>query len=177
VVKPGPVDGNAMAVEGPLQPGDKVVIDGADRLRDGAKVEVIASDPTKRPGADAPAGGSRRGARGGADAAPGATKGAGERTVAPGASSSPATAAPPGTPSSPATAAPPGASSSPATAASSGALSQPAAEGNGGQRQRRMDNLPPEVAEKLKAMSPEERRAWFQKQREEGGPAGKATPN
>ena len=123
VVKPGPVDGNAMAVEGPLQPGDKVVVDGADRLRDGAKVEVIASDPTKRPGADAPAGGSRRGAT------------------------------------------------------SPGASSPPAADGNGGQRQRGMDNLPPEVAEKLKAMSPEERRAWFQKQREEGGPAGKATPN
>jgi multidrug efflux system membrane fusion protein len=96
VVKPGAVDGNAMAVEGPLSPGDRVVIDGADRLRDGAKVEVIASDPKQRPGADAAAGGARR-----------------------------------------------------------------------------ADRLPPEVAEKLKAMSPEERRAWFQKQKEEGGTAGK----
>ncbi|MDE2371353.1 MAG: efflux RND transporter periplasmic adaptor subunit, partial [Burkholderiales bacterium] len=42
VVKPGPVDENWMAVEGPLQAGDRVVIDGIDRLRDGAKVEVIA---------------------------------------------------------------------------------------------------------------------------------------
>ena len=64
VVKPGPVDGNWMAVEGPLQPGDKVVIDGADRLRDGAKVEVIASDPKQRPGASAAgAGGARHAGR------------------------------------------------------------------------------------------------------------------
>ncbi len=83
IVKPGPADGSWMAVEGPLQPGDKVVIDGADRLRDGAKVEVIASDPKQRPGADAPAAGGRRGAGGPADATPGATKGgAGERPAA-----------------------------------------------------------------------------------------------
>jgi multidrug efflux system membrane fusion protein len=145
IVKPGPADGNWMSVDGPLQPGDKVVIDGADRLRDGAKVEVIASDPKQRSGADAPAGGTRRGARGPADATPGATGGAGERPAA--------ATAPPAAPS------------------------PPAWDGNAGERQRRMDRLPPEVAEKLKAMTPEERRAWFQKQREEAGPAGKTAPN
>lgn len=54
-VTPGPVDGELMAVDGPLKPGDKVVTDGADKLRDGAKVEVIA--PEKR---QSPAGGDQK---------------------------------------------------------------------------------------------------------------------
>ena len=36
-------DGDLSAVQGSLHPGDKVVIDGADRLRDGAKVDVPAT--------------------------------------------------------------------------------------------------------------------------------------
>ena len=56
VVKPGAVDGDWMAVEGPLQPGEQVVIDGVDRLRDGAKVEVIKADTKQRAGADKPPG-------------------------------------------------------------------------------------------------------------------------
>ncbi len=60
VVKPGTVDGGWMAVEGDLQSGDKVVIDGTDRLREGAKVEVI--EPDSKPGAKAgkQGGGSKR---------------------------------------------------------------------------------------------------------------------
>jgi multidrug efflux system membrane fusion protein len=42
VVKPGVVDGEWMAIEGAVAPGEKVVVDGVDRLRQGAKVEVIA---------------------------------------------------------------------------------------------------------------------------------------
>jgi multidrug efflux system membrane fusion protein len=53
VVTPGAVDGGWMAVEGALQPGEKVVVDGTDRLREGAKVEVIATDPAQRAGAAA----------------------------------------------------------------------------------------------------------------------------
>jgi membrane fusion protein, multidrug efflux system len=60
LVKPGTVDAGWMAVEGDLQPGDKVVIDGTDRLREGAKVEVIAATP---------AGDGAKGAKRGADAA------------------------------------------------------------------------------------------------------------
>ncbi len=106
VVTPGPVDRNWMAIEGPLQVGDTVVIDGSDRLREGGKVEVIAAkDPTK-PDASASQEGERSG------------------------------------------------------------------------RQRRMENLPPEVAAKLKNMSPDERRAWFKEHRGELGqsasPAGPA---
>jgi multidrug efflux system membrane fusion protein len=40
-VTPGAVDGDWVAVTGDLQPGDKVVIDGVDRLRNGAKAEAI----------------------------------------------------------------------------------------------------------------------------------------
>lgn len=93
VVKPGPVDGNWMAVEGELHVGERVVIDGVDRLREGAKVEVIVADPKQRAGASAPA--------------------------------------------------------------------------DGGQQRNRLANLTPEVAEKIKAMSPDERRAWFQQHRGE----------
>lgn len=59
VITPGTVDGDWMAIEGPLKVGEKVVIDGVDRLREGAKVEIIATDPKQRAGANAPAGGKR----------------------------------------------------------------------------------------------------------------------
>jgi membrane fusion protein, multidrug efflux system len=39
-VKLGPADGERVAVTEGLAPGDKVVTDGADRLRDGAKVTI-----------------------------------------------------------------------------------------------------------------------------------------
>jgi len=96
-VKPGPVDGNWMAVEGELDVGERVVIDGVDRLREGAKVEVIAADPRQRAGAQESGKGGRRGG---------------------------------------------------------------------------MANLPPEVAAKLKGMSPEERKAWFQQHRGEFNKGG-----
>lgn len=90
----GAVDGDWQAVQGELKPGDRVVTDGADRLRDGARVEVI-------------------------------------------------------------------------TPAAAGAASAPGAA----QRPHRMDRVPPEMAEKLKAMSETERRQWFQQQREQQGGA------
>jgi multidrug efflux system membrane fusion protein len=71
VVKPGPVDEGWMAVEGALKPDDKVVVDGTDRLREGAKVELIAADPKQRTGANAPAGGGPRHGRESRDNPPG----------------------------------------------------------------------------------------------------------
>jgi multidrug efflux system membrane fusion protein len=44
----GQISGNIMAVEKGLAPGEKVVIDGADKLRQGAKVEI--SSPGERGG-------------------------------------------------------------------------------------------------------------------------------
>ncbi|MGH6862734.1 MAG: efflux transporter periplasmic adaptor subunit, partial [Methylocella sp.] len=40
----GPLDGPMFAVNKGLSPGDRVVVDGADRLRDGAKVLISAAD-------------------------------------------------------------------------------------------------------------------------------------
>lgn len=52
-VKLGYVEGDYTAVEGELKPGDLVVSDGTDKLKDGAKVEVI------KPGAAAPSAGNK----------------------------------------------------------------------------------------------------------------------
>ncbi len=60
-IKLGAQDGDLFAVESGLSPGDRVVTDGADRLRDGAKVSI--PDNSHRPGAGAAAG--RGGAGGG----------------------------------------------------------------------------------------------------------------
>ena len=68
-VVPGPVEGGRVAVEGALEPGTRVVLDGGDKLRDGARVEVIV------PGA----GGAGTGGPGG----PGRGKGPGGGTRAP----------------------------------------------------------------------------------------------
>jgi multidrug efflux system membrane fusion protein len=38
----GPLDGGMYAVTSGLKPGDRVVVDGIDRLRDGAKVMISA---------------------------------------------------------------------------------------------------------------------------------------
>ena len=67
----GANDGDWQAVQGALQPGDTVVTDGADRLRDGAKVEVIV--PTKAAPGEGQGGGRRRGAHAGGSAASAAT--------------------------------------------------------------------------------------------------------
>ena len=107
VVTPGTVDGGWMAVDGPLQSGDKVVIDGTDRLREGAKVEIIDATTAAR--------GSANAAKRGVDRA-----------------------------------------SKPVGAASAAAP----------ERGRWMEGLTPEQIEKVKAMNPDERRAWIRQQRQ-----------
>ena len=101
----GVADGDLIPALSGLQAGDQVAVDGFDRLREGAKVEVVTAEsravkegPGKR--------GGRRGGRRGGDGAPGM---------------------PPGTPGAPAT---PAAAASPApanavAAPQSGAKSQP----------------------------------------------------
>lgn len=107
-------DGDFTAVQGDLKEGDQVVTDGADRLRDGGKAEVI-----KVPAAGASVPGGRRGRGAGAGAGP-------------------------------------------ASAASGVSASASAADG---ERPRWADRVPPEMVEKLKAMSPEDRRTWIQQHR------------
>jgi len=69
-VKLGPVQGETTAIASGLKPGDSVVVDGADKLREGARVEVITRD------GEAPAvpGGGRRGGKGDRPAGAGAPK-------------------------------------------------------------------------------------------------------
>lgn len=57
-VKTGQADGERIAVAEGLKAGERVVIDGADRLREGGKVEVIdrRGSPNTAAGASAPAG-------------------------------------------------------------------------------------------------------------------------
>jgi multidrug efflux system membrane fusion protein len=71
-VKLGPVQGEVTAIASGLVPGDTVVVDGADKLREGAKVEMIARD-AQAPAAPA---GARRGSRGERPAGTGPPKGA-----------------------------------------------------------------------------------------------------
>jgi multidrug efflux system membrane fusion protein len=49
----GAQDGDFFAVNSGLSPGDRVVTDGADRLRDGAKVSIPANTPAPPSGSDA----------------------------------------------------------------------------------------------------------------------------
>lgn len=44
----GVTDGDRVSVQGELQPGDQVVTDGIDRLREGATVTVIAADKAQK---------------------------------------------------------------------------------------------------------------------------------
>jgi membrane fusion protein, multidrug efflux system len=63
----GPQDGDLFAVESGLSPGDRVVTDGADRLRDGAKVTIPDNTHPQGAGAGKRAGGWK-GTPGGGDA-------------------------------------------------------------------------------------------------------------
>jgi multidrug efflux system membrane fusion protein len=59
VVKLGPAQGDGASIESGLEPEEQVVVDGADKLREGAKVEAIGRDAA--PGRD----GARKGGGGG----------------------------------------------------------------------------------------------------------------
>jgi multidrug efflux system membrane fusion protein len=48
-VKLGPVQGETTAVDSGIAPGATVVVDGADKLREGAKVELITREARNAP--------------------------------------------------------------------------------------------------------------------------------
>jgi multidrug efflux system membrane fusion protein len=61
-IKPGPAEGLNTVVEEGLAPGEIVVVNGHDKLRDGAKVDTTqrdAADPA--PGGTAKQGGGKKG--------------------------------------------------------------------------------------------------------------------
>jgi len=141
----GASEGDFTSVQGELKPGERVVSDGADRLRDGAKVEIITPSfrPSGRPGT--PAGTASAPARSASALGPSAAP-------SPNAAQTHAAPAVTGTGASA-----PAAAAKPADGA---AAASPA-----GERPAWMDRLPPEVRDKLMAMSPEERRAFIEKRR------------
>jgi multidrug efflux system membrane fusion protein len=53
VVELGPVNGESVAVKSGLAPGDRIVVDGADKLRDGIKITVREPGSTDTPAAPA----------------------------------------------------------------------------------------------------------------------------
>jgi multidrug efflux system membrane fusion protein len=61
-VKIGPVDGERTSIRTGLQVGERVVIDGSDRLKEGAKITIPADAPKGASGAAAASAAS--GARG-----------------------------------------------------------------------------------------------------------------
>lgn len=63
-VQLGPVNGETVVVEKGLQPGDQVVLDGADRLRPGAKVDVLSVDGQSRNADEAKQGAGNDGTQG-----------------------------------------------------------------------------------------------------------------
>ena len=154
-------------LQGALHVGDLVVTDGADRLRDGGRVEVVK--PTTPGGAnknDIPRAGPGNGANTGDGGRP--------SPVAPSKSDA-ASASPPARGpgvANPKAAAGPGAGAGkgPEALGAVGGSGPGPGAGDGAdaraERPRWMDRLPPEVVERVKAMSPEERRAFFQKMRE-----------
>jgi multidrug efflux system membrane fusion protein len=169
-VELGAVDGEWQAVKGTLQAGERVVTDGADRLRDGSRVEVRNTVTPPLPSQSPMLGGTP-------GASPGAKSGPQRSKADPAGSSPPQSsardAAQPGSSTASGTAGP-GASASSASggAAGPGGSGGPGGPGASGGRPPWMDRLPPEVADKVKNMSPEERRAFFQKMREQRGGGG-----
>jgi multidrug efflux system membrane fusion protein len=60
-IKLGVTDGDRVEVVSGLTPGDRIVIDGADKLRDGAKINVRSeAEPAKSPGLDKSGGKKQR---------------------------------------------------------------------------------------------------------------------
>ena len=92
-------DGDWVAVKAEIKPGEQLVTDGADRLRDGGKVEVIAANA--RPGGGEEGRGGRR-HKGGASASASASA---SHSASASASASAATTAAPAAPTTPAAAA------------------------------------------------------------------------
>jgi multidrug efflux system membrane fusion protein len=80
VVKVGPVNGETTVITDGVVPGDIVVIDGTDRLREGQKVETVSRDTTV-----APTGGKRGRQRGGNGAGAGVGAAGGAAAAAAGA--------------------------------------------------------------------------------------------
>jgi multidrug efflux system membrane fusion protein len=158
-VRVGITEADLTSIQGEVSAGEQVVTDGADRLREGAKVDVITATTRDR-GAD------KTSTRERAAAAPGASAPAISASDDTGkkrrdTNNTPSAAPPPGN------ARPVRPTNADTPATDRGADRRSGNAGEGGDRPRWMDRLPPELVEKVKAMSPEDRRAFLQKMREQ----------
>ena len=183
-VRIGTTEGDWVSIQGDLAAGDKVVTDGADRLREGAKVEVIA--PLARPGGAGGFGGMSgtagmaRPSASQPNAAQAAARAAstdrsGRANPSPPADGSATAPTSPFTPSAAPSAAPPPGAVKPVAPAAQGAPGA-ASAGSGwidnlppeaqDRARAMMGRLPPEEAARVNKMTPDERRAFFQQLRE-----------
>ena len=183
-VRIGTTEGDWVSVQGDLAAGDKVVTDGADRLREGAKVEVIA--PLARPGGAGGFGGMSgtagmaRPSASQPNAAQAAARAArtdrsGRANPSPPADGSAIAPTSPFTPSAAPSAAPPPGAVKPVAPAAQGATGA-ASSGSGwidnlppeaqDRARAMMGRLPPDEAARVNKMTPDERRAFFQQMRE-----------
>ena len=178
VVKPGAVDGEWMAVEGAVQPGEKVVIDGVDRLRNGSKVEVIV--PNARGGNSGGGAGKWNGRADGksgsasepADAASGAAKAASAAGKSESGKPAAVDTGKPGT--TPDGSAQQSANTPARQAPEAAEGAAPDAAAN--DRRAFFQSLSQEERDKLRAMDPDERRAFIEKLRAQKN-GGKALAN
>ncbi len=173
-IRVGTTEGDWVSVQGDLAEGEKVVTDGADRLREGAKVEVIAAPA--RPGGGGGGGQGQPAAMPVQSAAPDAPARAGSAakqsrelaTPADGpAAAATASASAEATVATPRPAAPPPAPpSAPAAAAAGSAAWIDQLPPEAQERVRRtLERLGPEAAAKVHKMTPDERRTFFQQLR------------
>jgi multidrug efflux system membrane fusion protein len=158
-VRVGITEGDLTSIQGEISAGEQVVTDGADRLREGAKVDVITPAARDRSG-DRPSGRDSSTVASGASAparAPSANAVKERRD----ASNAPVAVPQKGDerPARP--------TEGDTPAADRGSDRRPGKVAEDGDRPRWMDRLPPDVVEKVKAMSPEDRRAFLQKMREQ----------
>ncbi len=148
-IKPGVVENDWTAIEGDVKAGEKIVVDGVDRLRNGAKVEVIDAATKGKPRAD-------RGTKVDSPTTQGSKpEGGAGKPAMKDAQPNAAAALASGTPVTPA------ANDAPDAAP---------------QRHKWADSLSDSDKEMIKKMSPEERHAWFQKMRSQQPDGSKAAP-
>jgi membrane fusion protein, multidrug efflux system len=165
--------------QGTLKAGQWVVTDGADRLRDNSRVEVVKVNG-KNTASDGKSGQSPGNQQAGGNAwvsgeKMGEGKGLNQSLKGNSLSNSAAPSEPQNKNSAGSNAQTMGAPASGPNASASNSASNPGNTSSSGtppsgegapERPRWMDRLPPEMVDKIKAMSPEERRAFFQKLRE-----------
>jgi multidrug efflux system membrane fusion protein len=97
VVKLGPTQGDNVSIETGLAPGERVVVDGADKLREGARVEPVGKDATSGKDGARKGGGSNPERKRSAAGAPGnGSDGASGKQAAPAGADSTKEAAPGG---------------------------------------------------------------------------------